>query len=125
MPLRFQQECSICLGQFVLFEVIYKTGCHHLFHLSCLNHWMRVPNFSCPLCRCDISRCLDKIEFKSPHINYHHALGQYKNYCKWGFITRLSFREFVIELDEFEQRRKHGSPEPYPSWYQALRFNPL
>lgn len=45
-------ECSICL------DVLKKEGeecvttyeCNHIFHLNCLNSWVRTSP-SCPLCR--------------------------------------------------------------------------
>ena len=42
-------HCSICLNNINTTDFV-KTNCSHIFHLSCLNTWLRI-NKSCPNCR--------------------------------------------------------------------------
>ena len=43
-------ECSICLLEYKVNEMIRRLICHHKFHASCIERWLLVNNV-CPLCR--------------------------------------------------------------------------
>jgi len=46
------EECSICLGQFDLGEMLISLPCDkkHSFHAACIRQWLERQN-SCPLCQ--------------------------------------------------------------------------
>ena len=47
-------ECLICLEEFstVKNELCYLIeGCKHLFHMNCLQNWIKLDKMSCPTCR--------------------------------------------------------------------------
>ncbi|XAR68239.1 hypothetical protein NMG60_11003308 [Bertholletia excelsa] len=46
-----QQECSVCLTEFVPEAEINHLPCGHLFHKLCLEKWLKYWNVTCPLCR--------------------------------------------------------------------------
>ncbi|KAF7274843.1 hypothetical protein GWI33_012490 [Rhynchophorus ferrugineus] len=45
-----QTTCVICLDDFKERETIKKLPCHHSFHISCIDHWLKI-KITCPLCR--------------------------------------------------------------------------
>lgn len=42
--------CAICLADFSAGDQVRDISCRHLFHVDCLDQWLRV-NHSCPSCR--------------------------------------------------------------------------
>lgn len=57
------QECSICLISDV--NLLWKTKCKHIFHLTCLNQWLdtlerKRMKPTCPLCRLKFNRYVMK-----------------------------------------------------------------
>lgn len=46
-------DCSVCLEDFVIGDEIMILPCHHHFHTSCAQEWLK-HNRTCPLCRTDI-----------------------------------------------------------------------
>lgn len=51
-----QRECSICIDEILLPTDSIKSKCGHLFHESCITHWLDVRNsneepLTCPNCR--------------------------------------------------------------------------
>ncbi|XP_019171280.1 PREDICTED: E3 ubiquitin-protein ligase At1g63170-like [Ipomoea nil] len=44
------QECSICLASYREKEEIRQLPCSHIFHLKCVDQWLRITS-SCPLCK--------------------------------------------------------------------------
>lgn len=46
-------DCTICLEEFNNDEEIIKLKCNHLFHLKCIDDWIK-KNQSCPLCRVNL-----------------------------------------------------------------------
>ncbi|PFH37204.1 zinc finger, C3HC4 type (RING finger) domain-containing protein [Besnoitia besnoiti] len=44
-----QENCCICLGEFVDEEVIRELHCSHFFHQPCIDKWL-LKNKQCPLC---------------------------------------------------------------------------
>jgi hypothetical protein len=57
------QECSICLISDV--NLLWKTKCKHIFHLTCLNQWLETLEKermkpTCPICRLKFNRYIMK-----------------------------------------------------------------
>ena len=51
-----QTDCSICMEEFKNGELVQPFGlCLHLFHLYCINSWLRYGKTNCPVCRKDLS----------------------------------------------------------------------
>ncbi|XP_052177401.1 E3 ubiquitin-protein ligase At4g11680-like [Diospyros lotus] len=48
-------ECCICLCKFKEKEEIRQLPCCHIFHLKCVDQWLRIIS-SCPLCKQEINR---------------------------------------------------------------------
>jgi len=44
--------CSICLEKINKLEK-YKTKCNHLYHIKCINKWLKINN-TCPICRTEL-----------------------------------------------------------------------
>ncbi|PWA50748.1 Zinc finger, RING/FYVE/PHD-type [Artemisia annua] len=49
-----KQECSICLMEFKPDAEINRLSCGHVFHISCLEKWLKYWKVTCPLCRNDM-----------------------------------------------------------------------
>ncbi|CAA0832477.1 RING/U-box superfamily protein [Striga hermonthica] len=43
-------ECCICLAKYSEKEEIRQLPCNHIFHLNCVDHWLRIIS-CCPLCK--------------------------------------------------------------------------
>lgn len=50
---RDSSSCVICLTEFQLGDRVRRLACIHLFHLSCVDNWLR-GNRCCPVCRVDV-----------------------------------------------------------------------
>ncbi|KZV46357.1 hypothetical protein F511_07909 [Dorcoceras hygrometricum] len=46
-----EQECAICLMEFVPDTEVNCLSCGHIFHKLCLEKWLKYWNTTCPLCR--------------------------------------------------------------------------
>ena len=60
-----EKECSICLTTLFHKQVAYLP-CKHYFHSSCLTEAFNNRLYTCPLCRTDLNKVLNKIGFKFP-----------------------------------------------------------
>jgi DNA-directed RNA polymerase subunit RPC12/RpoP len=49
-----QDDCSICLEQFQLWQKLVCLPCNHKFHSECLRPWLE-SHVQCPYCRAKIS----------------------------------------------------------------------
>ena len=49
----YDKECTICLEEFVVDELLYKLVCHHYYHKDCIDDWLSKKN-TCPLCRLNL-----------------------------------------------------------------------
>jgi hypothetical protein len=47
------EQCTICLNNFLKDEIITTLSCSHVFHSPCLKQWM-LQKTTCPLCRSNI-----------------------------------------------------------------------
>jgi hypothetical protein len=45
------QDCPICLNNFIENKNIIKTECEHFFHKFCIYEWIYNKHNSCPVCR--------------------------------------------------------------------------
>lgn len=43
-------ECSICKNRYNSKDIIVSAPCHHIFHKTCITHWVR-SSATCPICR--------------------------------------------------------------------------
>ncbi|CAH9107900.1 unnamed protein product [Cuscuta europaea] len=48
-------ECCICLAQYSEKEEIRKLPCSHMFHLNCVDQWLRIIS-CCPLCKNELDK---------------------------------------------------------------------
>lgn len=49
------EECCICLSNYLEDEEVRQLPCSHLFHLRCVDHWLRIIS-CCPLCKQQLER---------------------------------------------------------------------
>lgn len=45
------EECAICLGEFVTGDSVRRLRCSHVFHVDCVDKWFFMQRHNCPLCR--------------------------------------------------------------------------
>ncbi|XP_052200265.1 uncharacterized protein LOC127806790 [Diospyros lotus] len=48
-------QCYICLSEYEEGDKIRVLPCHHEFHMSCVDKWLKEIHGVCPLCRGDVS----------------------------------------------------------------------
>ncbi|KAL7069610.1 hypothetical protein ACQ4LE_010942 [Meloidogyne hapla] len=56
-------ECSICLLEFGIGDIVQMTKCNHLFHNDCIQPWF-YENSTCPICRKDLNKIKEEIDEK-------------------------------------------------------------
>ena len=44
------EQCSICLDEFIENETLFQLNCQHYYHEKCLKDWLK-KNRNCPICR--------------------------------------------------------------------------
>jgi hypothetical protein len=47
------KDCSICIEEFKQEDVVTKLPCKHIFHTTCIKHWLCSEKVTCPSCRKD------------------------------------------------------------------------
>ena len=47
------EPCSICFEK-IIFQDRHFLHCGHCFHCNCINKWIELGNYECPLCKQDI-----------------------------------------------------------------------
>lgn len=47
-------ECSICLSNFLVNDVVISLGCNHTFHNNCIKKWLKLKE-TCPTCKQNIT----------------------------------------------------------------------
>lgn len=53
-----QTSCVVCMSEFVNRQRIRELPCQHIFHLKCIDKWLKT-NRTCPLCRADVINLLN------------------------------------------------------------------
>ncbi|XP_059651682.1 uncharacterized protein LOC132299206 [Cornus florida] len=48
------QQCYICLAEYDEGDKIRVLPCHHEYHMSCVDKWLKEIHRVCPLCRCNV-----------------------------------------------------------------------
>ncbi|EAU86123.1 hypothetical protein CC1G_07202 [Coprinopsis cinerea okayama7 len=51
-----QQECAICLSEFVKGDKVRVLPCHHIFHMSEVDEWLIQRKKLCPVCKADVTQ---------------------------------------------------------------------
>lgn len=46
----YEEQCSICLDEFIENETLFQLNCQHYYHEKCLKGWLK-NNRNCPMCR--------------------------------------------------------------------------
>lgn len=54
-PPECEQQCHICLEDFVDGDLVRDLNCSHSFHAHCVDVWLMEKSASCPLCRADVA----------------------------------------------------------------------
>ena len=49
-----EDVCPICLDDLCAGPVLNKLPCGHVFHASCVQHWLRTRSPCCPMCKYDV-----------------------------------------------------------------------
>lgn len=52
-----QSQCMICLSEFETGEEVRRLPCHHVFHASCVDEWLRRCT-DCPICKNNVDRAV-------------------------------------------------------------------
>lgn len=61
-----ERQCSVCMEDFQLGDVVRSLPCHHLFHTDCINPWLHLHN-TCPICRKTLGTPADEVEETNEH----------------------------------------------------------
>ncbi|KAM7471998.1 hypothetical protein LguiA_010181 [Lonicera macranthoides] len=48
------QQCYICLSEYEEGDKVRILPCHHEYHMSCVDKWLKEINGVCPVCRCNV-----------------------------------------------------------------------
>jgi len=41
-----ERQCSVCMEDFQLGDVVRSLPCHHSFHMDCINPWLHLVKFT-------------------------------------------------------------------------------
>jgi len=52
-----QNQCMVCLAEFVEGEEVRKLPCGHIFHAGCIDEWLRRCT-DCPICKANVDRAV-------------------------------------------------------------------
>ncbi|KAJ2018044.1 hypothetical protein GGI09_002859 [Coemansia sp. S100] len=50
----FTPDCSICLAEYKVLDVVRVLECGHYFHQSCIDDWLTNHNVNCPICKANM-----------------------------------------------------------------------
>ena len=49
----YNKPCNICMDEYKLEDIVVELSCKHLFHETCIKHWLCKEKVTCPVCRKD------------------------------------------------------------------------
>ena len=55
-----EAECAVCFDTQRPGELVAELRCKHIFHSPCLSMWLGEGHFSCPLCRAEVHKKVQK-----------------------------------------------------------------
>lgn len=61
-----QQECAICLSEFVKGDKVRVLPCHHIFHLHEVDEWLIQRKKLCPVCKADVTQPPPALRSQAP-----------------------------------------------------------
>ena len=84
-----ERQCSVCMEDFQLQDVVRSLPCHHLFHTDCINPWLHLVNMFTYWDIIYLRRCWSDIRNGILHHNGHFP-GSQLNECQvWLIKQRL------------------------------------
>lgn len=60
------EQCYICLAEYEEGDKIRVLPCHHEYHMSCVDKWLKEIHGVCPLCRGDVCEGLTESSVSNP-----------------------------------------------------------
>jgi hypothetical protein len=102
-------ECTICLETCCKQDEL-KLQCGHVYHITCIQRWIKTGKFSCPLCRRELPPeldipwfCLDsvKIPLGFNILPKHHF--ELYNANLISFATKCSLNYDVLMILQYEE----------------------
>ncbi|PIA16852.1 hypothetical protein COEREDRAFT_80909 [Coemansia reversa NRRL 1564] len=57
-----EENCAVCLEDFVAGEQVRKLPCQHYFHIVCIDPWLMKRAATCPLCNFDVGATFETKE---------------------------------------------------------------
>ncbi|KAA8535275.1 hypothetical protein F0562_030278 [Nyssa sinensis] len=61
-------QCYICLAEYEEGDKIRVLPCHHEYHMSCVDKWLKEIHGVCPLCRGDVSEGFTEGSVSNPEV---------------------------------------------------------
>ncbi|KAJ1734499.1 hypothetical protein LPJ61_001035 [Coemansia biformis] len=55
-----EENCAVCLDDFVVGAEVRQLPCQHYFHLACIDPWLLNNSAICPLCNFDVGAAFDE-----------------------------------------------------------------
>ncbi|KAI6645911.1 E3 ubiquitin-protein ligase RNF13-like [Oopsacas minuta] len=49
------EKCPICLDDFFSGLIVKQLPCNHIYHIKCIDQWLSLDHYICPLCKQDIT----------------------------------------------------------------------
>jgi hypothetical protein len=53
---KFEETCSICMGEMDVNEDACELPCKHIFHSECVEPWFKQYNYICPNCKQEVGK---------------------------------------------------------------------
>ncbi|WP_252177415.1 RING finger domain-containing protein [Endozoicomonas sp. 4G] len=117
-------ECSVCKELFVNTSNIVKTPCNHLYHVDCLNQWLKKREQDCSVRNCPT--CRTKLNAFSKKLNDFNKLLRKYDGCHSLAIAKRAFNEWnkaetsYASLYHFIQFCRHSSQASDDSQFVKL-----